>query len=60
MGSRFDFEAEIGGFIFWFFKFCKINLEVEQNKNNKARNVFVFYTIAIIITFLSVSIAEYL
>jgi hypothetical protein len=61
MGSRFELEAHIGGFIFWlFFKFCRTNLEVEQNKNKKARNVFVFYAIAIFITFLSVFLPDYL
>lgn len=57
MRTRFGFESDIGGFIWWTLaRFCKTDLSIEQENNNKTRNIVIFYVVAFIITFLSVKI----
>ncbi len=59
MWSRFDLESDIGGLLWWLFvRFCRTDLSTEQEKGNKARNVVIFYALAISMTFLSVKMFD--
>lgn len=43
-----DFYHLLGGFYCWIFKFCQTKLSVEQNEENKTRNLLTAFVVNLI------------
>jgi hypothetical protein len=52
---KFKIEGNIGGFLWWgIVKFGKTELEEETKDENASRNIFVFYLLVFLISFITV------